>query len=74
MRKVKNYILRNWLLIVIGCILQVKAMQVGLVQRGGFQIGGDMFVLAFVLLIAEFFRIALRYVLDALEEIKAWEE
>lgn len=73
MRKIKNYILRNWLLIVGGCILQAKAVHVGVAQRGTFVIGGDMLILPFALLTAELVRAAIRVGIELIEEERAWE-
>ena len=69
MRKARNYILRNWLLIVAGCIIQTRAVQYAYNLRGEFEFGGEMFILLGILVTWEVVRLLLRNLFELLGEV-----
>lgn len=53
MRKVKRYISRNWLLIIVGLILTEVFVKMAYVERGYVAYGGEWLTLPLVLILAE---------------------
>ena len=49
----KEYVMENWILIAIGLILMKKAMEYAFALRGGIGIGGELAILAILLLAVE---------------------
>ena len=68
MRKVKEYLTRNWLLIVVGCILQAKMVRLAYSQRGYVWFGGEMLVLLAVLAAWEYIKMLVRIVWEVYKE------
>ena len=68
MQKVKDYLTRNWLLIVAGCIIQTKLVHLAYEQRGYFWFGGEMLVLLAMLAAWEYVKMVIRIILDVYKE------
>lgn len=56
LREAKRYILANWLLIVIGCIITKKAVEIAYLERGYKAVGGEWFIIPGILVMAEIVR------------------
>lgn len=74
MRKVKNYLTRNWLLIVAGCIVQTKLVYLAYEQRGYFWFGGEMLALLAMLAAWEYVKMVIRIILEVYREKSEWAE
>ena len=68
MRKVKDCLTWNWLLIVAGCIIQTKLVHLAYEQRGYFWFGGEMLVLLTMLAAWELVKMAVRIILEVYKE------
>lgn len=51
-----KYILKNWFLIAVGCILTRKAVEAAYLERGYKAVGGEWLILPTILLFAEIAR------------------
>ena len=49
----KQYILRNWFWIAVGLILTRLAMELCYMQRGSFEVGGEIFILPIMLVMVK---------------------
>lgn len=66
-RQTGKYILNNWFLIAIGCVLTRKAVESAYLERGYVAVGGEWFILPTFLLLAEIARMMYRSIKEILE-------
>lgn len=64
-KQIKNFFLRNGLVILVGCILTEKAAKTAYNTRGYMAVGGEWLILPIMLLLVEFGR-------EFIETISYW--
>ena len=73
MKKLRRYIERNWLWIVLGLILTEKAVQAADLQRGYLAYGGEYLTLPLILMLVQLVRNVADFISAALEEEVEYE-
>ena len=53
---VERYILKNWIWIVVGCVLTRKAVETAYETRGVYRIGGEWLILPIILMLVSLVR------------------
>lgn len=53
---VESYVIKNWIWIVVGCVLTRKAVEIAYDTRGVYRIGGEWLILPIILMLVSLVR------------------
>lgn len=68
MKKAEDFVVRNWIWITAGCILQRKAIEYSYFQRGYKAIGGEWLIIPAIFLAVSIYRDARKIVTEIMKD------